>query len=102
MTRPERLTTSLNFVGNKIIVSVCRSASVAPLKPTYHLRSPTGDKPWYLHRGKFAVVLHHAFHLGLTNEGREITIIISHINDTSRKRSWWWRSSRRSILPPAG
>src|ERR1043165_6186146 len=23
-------------------------------------------------------------------------------HDTSAKRSWWWRSSRRSILPPAG
>ena len=23
-------------------------------------------------------------------------------HDTSGKRSWWWRSSRRSILPPAG
>src|ERR1041385_904761 len=52
-------------------MSMCRSTSVAPLTPTYHLRSPTGDKPWYLHRGKLAAVLHHAFHLGLTNEGRE-------------------------------
>src|ERR1044071_6383145 len=41
------------------------------MTPTYHLWSPTGDKPWYLYRGKFAAVLHHAFHLGLTDEGRE-------------------------------
>src|ERR1041385_5019888 len=71
MTRPERLKTSLTSLGTKLFVSVCRSASVAPLTPTYHLWSPTGDKPWYLYRGKFADVLHHAFHLGLTNEGRE-------------------------------
>src|ERR1041385_5921381 len=71
MTRPERLKTSLTSLGTKLFVSVCRSASVAPLTPTYHLWSPTGDKVWYLYRGKFAAVLHHAFHLGLTNEGRE-------------------------------
>src|ERR1041385_4913927 len=52
-------------------MSVCRSTSVAPLKPTYHIWSPMGDKPWYLHRGKLTSKLHHAFHLGLTNEGRE-------------------------------
>src|ERR1041385_2817600 len=33
----------------QLFVSVCRSASVAPLTPTYHLWSPTGDKPWYLY-----------------------------------------------------
>src|ERR1041385_7340955 len=71
MTRPERLKTSLTSLGTKLFVSVCRSASVAPLTPTYHLWSPTGDKPWYLYQGKFAAVLHHAFHLGLSNEGRE-------------------------------
>src|ERR1041385_2635004 len=26
--------------------------SLAPLSPSCHCRSPTGDKPWYLHRGK--------------------------------------------------
>src|ERR1041385_4832015 len=41
------------------------------MTPTYHIRSPTGDKPWYPHRGKLTAKLHHAFHLGLTNEGRE-------------------------------
>src|ERR1041385_3853314 len=50
---------------------MCRSTSVAPLTPTYHIWSPTGDKPWYLHRGKLAAALHHTFHLGFTNEGRE-------------------------------
>src|ERR1041385_1874270 len=49
------------------------STSVVPLTPTYHIRSPTGDKPWYLHRGKPTAKLHHAFHFGLTNEGREAT-----------------------------
>src|ERR1041385_5409220 len=50
-------------------VSVCRSASVAPLTPTYHLWSPAGDKPWYLHRGKTAAALHLNLTLGETNEG---------------------------------
>src|ERR1041385_8717568 len=58
MTRPERLKTSLTSLGTKLSVSVCRSASVAPLTPTYHLWSPAGDKPWYLHRGKTAAALH--------------------------------------------
>src|ERR1041385_3600473 len=52
-------------------MSVCRSTSVAPLTPTYHLQSPTGDKPWYLHRGKLAAALHLNLPLGVTNEGRE-------------------------------
>src|ERR1041385_4525531 len=50
---------------------MCRSASVAPLTPTYHLWSPAGDKPWYLHRGKTAAALHLNLTLGETNEGRE-------------------------------
>src|SRR4051812_14782149 len=47
------------------------STSVAPLTPTYHLWSPTGDKPWYLHQGKLAAALHLYLPLGVTNEGRE-------------------------------
>src|ERR1041384_6793192 len=50
-------------------MSVCRSASVAPLTPTYHLWSPAGDKPWYLHRGKTDAALHLNLPLGVTNEG---------------------------------
>src|ERR1041385_7627452 len=42
--------TSLNFVGRKVICVVCRSTSVATLTPTYHCQSPTGDKPYPLHR----------------------------------------------------
>src|ERR1041385_3506535 len=38
-------------MGTKLFVSVCRSTSVAPLTPTYHIWSPTGDKPWYLTEG---------------------------------------------------
>src|ERR1041385_7075818 len=41
-----------------LFVFVSRSTSVASLTPTYHLWSPTGDKPWYLHRGKTAAALH--------------------------------------------
>src|SRR3954463_15550193 len=55
---PERLTTSLSSLGSKVTCVVCRSTSVAPLTPTYHLWSPTGDKPWYLHRGKTVAALH--------------------------------------------
>src|SRR4051812_22639175 len=50
-----RLTTSLNFVGSKVICCVCRSMSTAKflalLSPTCRFRSPTGDKPYPLHRG---------------------------------------------------
>src|ERR1041385_3461581 len=54
-------------------MSVCRSASVAPLTPTYHCRSPTGSilNLGVFTKGNLVAVLHHAFHLGLTNEGRE-------------------------------
>ena len=41
------------------------------MTPTYHLWSPAGDKPWYLHRGKTAAALHLNLTLGETNEGRE-------------------------------
>src|SRR4051812_18939896 len=50
-----RLTTSLNFVGSKVICVVCRSTStakfLATVSPTCRFRSPTGDKPYPLHRG---------------------------------------------------
>ena len=34
--------------------------------------SPTGDKPWYLCRGKLPLHYISTFHFGLTNEGREV------------------------------
>src|SRR4051812_43932704 len=50
-----RLTTSLNFVGSKVICVVCRSTStakfLATVSPTCRFRSPMGDKPYPLHRG---------------------------------------------------
>src|ERR1041385_2298023 len=65
---------------------MCRSTSVAPLTPTYHVRSPTGDKPWYLHRGKLTAKPHHAFHLGLTNEGREAAKQFAERNDDAARQ----------------
>src|ERR1041385_2693615 len=55
------------LVGRKFICCVCRSTStayLAPLSPSCRCRSPTGDKPWYLYRGKFAVVYISTFHFG--------------------------------------
>src|SRR3954463_11245031 len=39
--------------------------------PTCISASPTGYKPWYLHRGKFAAMLHLNLPLGVINEGPE-------------------------------
>src|ERR1041385_7925870 len=66
---------------------MCRSASVAPLTPTYHLWSPAGDKPWYLYRGKAAVALHLNLTLGETNEGRE-AISLQHRAQSCKMRFW--------------
>src|SRR4051812_43111905 len=58
------------LVVSKVICCVCRSTS-SVVTPTCISVSPTGDKPWYLCRGKFAAILHLNLPLGVTNEGRE-------------------------------
>src|SRR3954463_16531826 len=54
-------------LGAKLYVVVCRSTSSA-VTPTCISVSPTGDKPWYLCRGKFAAIYMQTFHFGLTSE----------------------------------
>src|ERR1043165_30609 len=51
----EELTTPLYSLGEKLFVAVCRSTSSA-VTPSCISASPTGDKPLYLHRGKFATI----------------------------------------------
>src|SRR4051812_15728179 len=41
------------------------------MTPSCIYASPTRDKAWYLHRGKFAATLHLNLPLDVTNEGRE-------------------------------
>ena len=54
-----------------------RQQLLAPLTTTCISASPTGDKPWYLFRGKFAAILHLNLLLWVTNEGREAIKAIS-------------------------
>src|ERR1041385_4484726 len=71
-TRPERLTTSLNFVGSKVNCVVCRSASGAPLTPTYHRRSPTGRYSTSVSSPRKNCCYAASYlPLGVTNEGRK-------------------------------
>src|SRR3954464_8358863 len=52
------------LVGSKVICCcvqvhvnfLARSKLLARLSPTCISASPTGDKPWYVHRGKFATI----------------------------------------------
>ena len=45
----------------------------APLTPSCIFCESARDKPWYLHRGKFAATLHLTFHLGNQREVREVS-----------------------------
>src|SRR3954470_2200692 len=71
---PEELTTHLYSLGAKLFADVCRSTS-SVVTPTCISASPTEDKPWYLHRGKFAAKLHPTFHLG--NQQGELLLFTS-------------------------
>src|ERR1041384_3866046 len=57
-------------LGAELSVDVCRSTS-STVTPFCIYVSPTGDKPWYLHRGKLATIYISNLPLGVTNEGRE-------------------------------
>src|ERR1041385_6789577 len=68
----ERFTTSLNFVGSKVNCVVCRSASGAPLTPTYHRWSPTGRYSTSVSSPRETCCYAASYlPLGVTNEGRE-------------------------------
>src|ERR1041384_7536649 len=55
---------------------MCRSTSSA-VTPSCISASPTGDKPWYLHRGKLPLHCISNLPLGVTYEGREAIKLIS-------------------------
>ena len=74
--RPEELTTPLNSLGAKLFVFVCRY-TLSIVTPTCISASPTGDKPWYPHRGKLPLHCISNLPLGVTNEGREVIKPIS-------------------------
>src|ERR1041385_6624750 len=100
----------MNFVGNKVIC-VCvqvqvkeatfvKNGAIVSLPPTYHCRSPTGSilNLGVFTKGNLAVVLHLTFHLGFTNEGREITIITSHITHTFSNDKSAWATTRNAWI----
>src|SRR3954470_5033491 len=69
------------LVGSKVIcfcVQVTTTAQfLAPLSPSCISASPTRDKPWYLHRGKFAATVHLTFHLGKPTRSERTILTVS-------------------------
>src|ERR1043165_6394983 len=67
----------VNFFCVQVHVnSLARSKLLAPLSPTCISASPTGDKPWYLHRGIFATIYIQPFTWG--NQRGELPLYIRH------------------------
>ena len=72
--------------------------------PTYHCRSPMGSilNLGVFTKGNLSAVLHLTFHLGFTNEGREINIITSHIGDLHTETNNFAPNEYRGVVNSSG
>ena len=72
----------------------------APLTPTCISCESSGDKPWYLHRGKLPLHYISNLPLGVTNEGREaIKQFLAPLPGTQRRYKYASPDNSQFLVP---